>query len=236
MLLLCSNTLNNTRVSDLVQVVFKLFLHAAPHRGLHGCSLCLGASQYTCHDCAYSVKVVAVSRLSDRLNELNTDELPLREIADRAKARGWKISFTTVRSYLNGTHPENPPARALNALAAAFDVPVEDLEAAAHYTGRAPFEPDSDADLLTAKQRAAVNEIIRLLADGNRNTHATPDSPLPSPQEPDAQVQDEGEKTGPTPDELELARRARETPPEEIDGMAAKRKISSENDHPGNES
>lgn len=79
-----------------------------------------------------------------------------------------KLSPSNVSNYLRGNHPEDPPQQTLEAFAKALDVPLEDLEAAARYTGRDPFEAHPSSDLLTPPQRTAVNEIIRLLAESNK--------------------------------------------------------------------
>lgn len=79
---------------------------------------------------------------------------------------------------MRGEHPDPPSPRALKALAAAFGVPVSELEEAAAYTGREPFNPDPTSDQLTQPQRNAVNEIIRLLAAGNQGADHDNVTPL----------------------------------------------------------
>lgn len=77
------------------------------------------------------------------------------------------VSKGTVSTYFSNP-PQRPRPNVLEAFAKVFDVPVSDLEEAATFTGNEPFVPDRSSDLLTPPQRTAVNEIIRLLADGNR--------------------------------------------------------------------
>ncbi|QPR39540.1 helix-turn-helix domain-containing protein [Brevibacterium casei] len=120
-----------------------------------------------------------MSRLSELLKDLKTErELTNPQIVESAKRQGLKLSAGNVSNYLNGNHPERPPTKTLAAFAKVFGVPVSDLEAAAAYTGREPFTPDPSSDRLTAPQRAAVNEIIRLLADGNTGAGESNGSPM----------------------------------------------------------
>lgn len=123
-------------------------------------------------------KVIAVSRLSEALWKANLEHLGVRDISRRAKELGVTLSPSNISNYLRGNHPERPPAKTLAAFAKVFDVPVSDLEDAAAYTGREPFTPDPSSDRLTAPQRAAVNEIIRLLADGNTGAGESNGSPM----------------------------------------------------------
>ncbi|WP_113903484.1 hypothetical protein [Brevibacterium sanguinis] len=96
-------------------------------------------------------------------------------IVARSEELGVPISKGNVSRYLSGNHSK-PTWSTLNSFATVFDVPVEVLEEAAAFTGREPFTPDPRSDLLTAPQRAAVNEIIRLMAEANQRAgdgHAT---------------------------------------------------------------
>lgn len=117
-----------------------------------------------------------MSKLSDRLAERKAElnDVSVRAVSDRAKAAGHQLSQNTVAKYLRADHPQ-PTLATLDALAAGFRLPPSELYrlADARQAGP-PFEPHKSADLLTAPQRAAVNEIIRLLADGNQGVvHGT---------------------------------------------------------------
>ena len=117
-----------------------------------------------------------MSRLSDYLNELNVEQLSLREIADRAQAHGKRISHSTAGNYMNGTHPVRPPRRALEAFAVVFGVTVDELEQASMADDVVPYVPRRGSERLTDPQRRAVDEIIRLLIETNNahddHTHA----------------------------------------------------------------
>ena len=120
-----------------------------------------------------------MSKLSDRLAERKAElnDVSVRAVSDRAKADGHKLSQNTVAKYLHADHPQPTPAT-LDALAAGFRLPPSELYRLADVQQSGPpFEPHKSADLLTAPQRNAVNEIIRLLAagnEGNRNDTAPP--------------------------------------------------------------
>lgn len=126
-----------------------------------------------------------MSRLSDVLNELSrAKRMNQPQIVQRSNDLGVPLSKGNVSRYLSGKHPEKPQPATLEAFAKVFDVPVSDLEEAATFTGNEPFVPDRSSDLLTPPQRTAVNEIIRLLADGNRKageSGATSTSPMNQP-------------------------------------------------------
>lgn len=113
---------------------------------------------------------MTVSRLSDHLNALNREQLSLREISDRAQELGKRISHSTAGNYMKGSHPVPPPRRALEALAAVFGVTVDELEQAAMPDDVVPYVPRRGSERLTDPQRAAVDEIIRLLIETN-NAH-----------------------------------------------------------------
>ena len=116
------------------------------------------------------MKVMSVSRLSDHLNSLNRENLSLREIEARAAEAGQRISFTTAGSYMRGQHPDPPNRRALAAFAAVFGVTVEEIIEATTDKVEHPYIPREGSERLTDPQRAAVDEIIRLLIETN-NAH-----------------------------------------------------------------
>lgn len=105
-------------------------------------------------------------RLAQRKAELN--DISVRAVSARAKADGHDLSANTVSKYLKPHHPV--PVRAtLDALAAGFQLPATELHKLAGLPSETePFQAHASADLLTPPQRTAVNEIIRLLAEGNK--------------------------------------------------------------------
>lgn len=118
-----------------------------------------------------------MSKFSDRLASAK-DKLGLstRAASDKAKRAGHRLSPNTVSIYTRPGHPE-PDVETVKALAFAFSLPERELMDLAGMPARTAFEPHRDADLLTQPQRAAVNQIIQLLADGNRSSHAATYTP-----------------------------------------------------------
>ena len=124
-----------------------------------------------------------MSRLSDRLAEAKRElEISNREMESRAKAAGLSLSSYNASVYTSGKHPETPDPQTLEALAYVLRVPLDEVRELADLgPADEPFQPHRSADLLTPPQRTAVNEIIRLLADGNRKageSGATSTSPM----------------------------------------------------------
>jgi transcriptional regulator with XRE-family HTH domain len=152
--------------------------------------------------------VIAVSRLSDLLNELSrAQRMNQPQIVKRSNDLGVPLSKGNVSRYLSGKHPEKPQHATLDAFAQVFGVPAEDLEAAATHTGHEPFEAHASADLLTPPQRTAVNEIIRLLAESNKGAaHAS------QAEDQEGSHQDVSRTRDRTPMNLAEARRIREDP------------------------
>ena len=105
-----------------------------------------------------------MSALSDALNEANVHQWSSRDIARRS---GGKINHATAAKYLNGTHAKRPTEPKLQALADVFSLPVQKLRELANMPAgeRTPYQPPAEAARLNERQRRAVNELIRLLAD-----------------------------------------------------------------------
>ncbi|MGO1664127.1 MAG: hypothetical protein ACTHYO_10470 [Micrococcaceae bacterium] len=124
-----------------------------------------------------------MSKLSDRLAQAKRElDISIRGMSEAATKAGYTLSTHSASVYTNGKHPDAPDQRTLEALAHVLRVPLgEVLELAGHERHDEPFTPHKSADLLTDRQRKAVNEIIRLLADGNR-TQEDPNET--EPQEP----------------------------------------------------
>lgn len=91
------------------------------------------------------------------------------QLLERAEALGQPMSKGNLSKYLNGAHPEKPHETTVKALAAVFNLKVSEIEEVITPVDGYPYTPPSDARLLTATQRDAVNQIIRLLAEGNKN-------------------------------------------------------------------
>lgn len=102
-----------------------------------------------------------MSELSDLLNHANVQGWSNREIGRRAG-----ISSAAVNSYMNGTHGR-PTEPNLEKFSHVFNIPIERLrEASGHPAGeRKPYKPPSEANRLGARERKAIDELIRLLAN-----------------------------------------------------------------------
>jgi transcriptional regulator with XRE-family HTH domain len=160
--------------------------------------------------------VIAVSRLSDLLNELSrAQRMNQPQIVKRSNDLGVPLSKGNVSRYLSGKHPEKPQHATLDAFAQVFGVPAEDLEAAATHTGHEPFEAHASADLLTPPQRTAVNEIIRLLAESNKGAAHASQAEDQEDHHPD--VSGTRDRTPMKSDELRARREAQRA--EEIDQL-----------------
>lgn len=114
--------------------------------------------------------MIPVSDLSDRLaaakNELGISS---QRMSDTAQDAGYQLSNYSATVYTNGKHPAKASAATLEALAYVLRVPLDEVrELAGMPPVHGKFDPAPEADTLTAPQRTAVNEIIRLLADGNQ--------------------------------------------------------------------
>ena len=109
-----------------------------------------------------------MSGLSDLLQHLNTEGWSSRRIERETEKHGRKISYATVSRYLNGTHPRNPDAGTLQALADAFGVHVNELRNALGRPGVGePFDLGEDGARLTGPQREAIRTTVRLFVEQN---------------------------------------------------------------------
>lgn len=109
-----------------------------------------------------------MSDLSDRLSRAK-DELgySTRQISAEADKAGYRVSNATAAVYTNGKHGK-PDARTVEALSVVLRVPLDELrELAGLPQQHGKFDLAPEADTLTAPQRAAVNEVIRQLAEAN---------------------------------------------------------------------
>lgn len=109
-----------------------------------------------------------MSKLSDRLLEAKEAlGLSASQMEKLAEEGGYKLSNFNAKVYTNGSHGE-PTLPTLEALAYVLRIPLAEVLDLAGLNEPEPFTPHRSADMLTAPQRAAVNEIIRLMAEGNR--------------------------------------------------------------------
>jgi transcriptional regulator with XRE-family HTH domain len=112
-----------------------------------------------------------MSRLSDLLNDANTNNLSARRIHAIADARGVSVANTSILKYLRG-EPELPSETVLQAFSVALDIPMDALmEAAGSPAGELePFVLPERANRHNAWQRELVLHTIRVLLN-------EPDSP-----------------------------------------------------------
>ena len=124
-------------------------------------------------------KVGAVSKLSDRLSDAKRElGLSAAGIVRAAEKGGYTLSDYNAKVYISGKHGD-PKAETLEALSYALRVPLGELRALAGLPDDlGEFEADASARMLTRPQRDAVNEIIRLLADGNQGADHANVTPL----------------------------------------------------------
>lgn len=105
-----------------------------------------------------------MTRLSNLLNDANSDQLSARRIQAIAEARGVTVANTSISKYLRG-EPESPSESVLKAFSLALDLPMDVLRNAA---GAPPGEPDpfvlpESANRLNARQRELVLHTVRVL-------------------------------------------------------------------------
>lgn len=153
--------------------------------------------------------MILVSKLSDRLAKAKRElDISTRQMADRAEANGYKLSDYNAKVYTNGKHSKSPDASTLEALSFVLRVPLAEVRELAGLPAETePFEAHPSSDLLTAPQRAAVNEIIRLMAEGNKGADDA------SQAEDQAGSSENVQGAGPgTPIDLAQARKVKDDP------------------------
>lgn len=132
-----------------------------------------------------------MSKLSDLLN---SQPVSARQAADIAKERGIPLPYGTLAGYWAGTHGR-PTARSLERLAEVLTIPLAQLQMAAWDTtaplGR--YTPPPEADLLGERQRRALDELIKSMAEGARHGTGTEEVPEPRTQ---ARGPEHGSSTG----------------------------------------
>lgn len=105
-----------------------------------------------------------MSALSDALNAANTNDWSAREISRRSRGA---LSHSVVADYLGGREAKRPKEYVLEAFVDVFPtLTVQQLRELAGYSAGEPepYEIPEEAHRLDARQRAAVTELIRLLA------------------------------------------------------------------------
>lgn len=117
-----------------------------------------------------------MSALSDALNAANVNDWSAREIARRS---GDKVSHSVVADYLNGRGAKRPKDYVLAAFAEVF--PTLTLPRLRELAGlpageSEPWAPPDEVHRLSNRQRRAVEEIIRLLADSSGGEHGGRDA------------------------------------------------------------
>lgn len=124
-----------------------------------------------------------MSQLSKKLQELNTNGLSNRKIADRATSQGHPIHHATVARYMRGEHPNPPKIEALEAIALGMAVPLSVLEQAAStpFT-QEPFKLPRKADTLDDSERAAILHLIDVMVEAKKPAKSWRDN-LPAPED-----------------------------------------------------
>ncbi len=138
-----------------------------------------------------------MSALSELLNRAFAERYPdtsNRKIADEAG-----VSRGTIDNYRRGTHPAVPSDEVLSAFHKLLKIPMSELrEAAGLPVGEdVPYVPPREANMLSDRQRRALDELIRSFVDTRGASHAdqpTPASP-PATQSGTPREEDEDEKT-----------------------------------------
>lgn len=115
-----------------------------------------------------------MSALSELLNRAFAVKYPKasnRKIADEAG-----VSRGTIDNYRRGTHPAVPSDEVLTAFHKLLDIPMGELRAAAGLpVGEdLPYVPPREANMLSDRQRRAVDELIRSIVETRRTGHADP--------------------------------------------------------------
>lgn len=105
-----------------------------------------------------------MSALSNALNEANVNGWSSREISRRAEG---KIHHATVANFLRGKHAANPGDEVLQAFVDVF--PTLNLKQLRELAGSQggegePYVPPEEASRLNARQRKALDELIRSMA------------------------------------------------------------------------
>lgn len=108
-----------------------------------------------------------MSQLSEALHRANRRDLSVRDIERAAEKLGQPLSVATISRYMSGKHPQKPSPKVLKAFAAVFGVSAERLLADAELPAvGSRFELPAEADMLNDQERAAVVQLVRVMAAG----------------------------------------------------------------------
>jgi hypothetical protein len=153
-----------------------------------------------------------VSHLSDLLNAVLPDGWSARRVSREAEAKGFRLSAASSTAYFGGRHGR-PDEETLQALAAVLPVSIVKLRQAATLSPgiTTPYKPPAVADRLTDRERSAVDEMIRLLADRKEGV-GNAEYPAPTKDAPSNVTPLRGAK-GPQPHK-QAATRTKKNPPD----------------------
>jgi transcriptional regulator with XRE-family HTH domain len=140
-----------------------------------------------------------MSTLSDLLRAENSQHLSARAISQAARKEGHTLNHDTAARYLRGEHGK-PNEATLKAFSAVLGIPLARLRRAAALPAdiTEPYQPPTEADRLSRRQRRAVDEVIRAMLQA------------PPTEQPVTEL-DARRKRQPTP--RKAARRGRTEPP-----------------------
>ena len=96
-----------------------------------------------------------------KLLRLANPGLSSRELASRARKAGERIGHDTIARYERGDHTQWPSDDVIRALAAAYQIPEDELRSAASVPTPVHRELPEEAAFLTERQWRAVEELIR---------------------------------------------------------------------------
>lgn len=140
-----------------------------------------------------------MSALSELLNRHFAEKYP--NTSNRKIAAEAGVSRGTIDNYRNGTHPAAPSDEVLTAFHKLLGIPMGELREAANLpVGEdAPYVPPREANLLSLRQRRAVDEMIRSIVETRGASSHDTDQPASDADRPPAsgtpREDDEGEKT-----------------------------------------
>lgn len=106
-----------------------------------------------------------MTAFSDLLNS-NPMGMSARQAASRAAELGIELKQGTIAGYFAGTNRGTPSEKTLDGLSQVLGIPIDKLRVAANLPAgeRDHWTPPPEADRLTQRQRAAVEELIRSIA------------------------------------------------------------------------
>lgn len=140
-----------------------------------------------------------MSALSELLNRHFAEKYP--NTSNRKIAAEAGVSRGTIDNYRNGTHPAAPSDEVLTAFHKLLGIPMGELREAANLpVGEdAPYVPPREANLLSLRQRRAVDEMIRSIVETRGASSHDTDQPASDADRPPAsgtpRETREGEKT-----------------------------------------